>query len=784
MAEDDVAKAGVCCCGTFCITIFVFLIMILANIYNLGPEEQVIVITKFDRVAHNGPDAKLLNIFVGEKIRREAVRLGPRQYASVKHSRTQERRHEVGPQLFFLDAWEELVGVYSQIILRRDDYIRLVDASSGGERVLHGPLMFTPRPLEGAPNGTQKAILLSPEMSVLLMNKTTGLRSLYTETGLFFLRAYEQIIEVRHAVVVGPRQFATVKNVLSGLKENRAGPVVIKLDAYEDLDGPVKPKLLLQFNEYVRLVDERTGNERVIAGPASIVPHASEVYTKIEKSIRVGEATTVKTRNETSGLKWTACRCEPNAMDVQRDENAGGIFSPGPYEKVVEVQVPTLVTPSKYAVIENERDGIIRHIDGPTLLHLGAYDKLVEVREKIVMEKDQFVRLVDKKTGVERIIGGPARVVPQPTEVYPPAAGVENVVFLDDDAAVLVLNKTTGFKQLITRADHKSAQPGVFVPKPYEYIVEIQKVVRVLPYEAMVLRDQVGAMTIHQGTGTQGTYFFIPAYSEIVTHYWSSYGVDAKTLGEKVPSTRLDLRERKTPYTYEVRTADNVKLSLSGMVYWRTVNVDKLMRTTPDAEGDVYQKSRSALIQAVSATKFQAFMKRVGGVAEDAFRIQQPPTDMFLEKRGLVLEGLELTNFECLDNNTNQILKDIIMTTIDGVKREEYQKSENAVKKVKTTGDIAEAMKRTQLIQAYAHNNKLRAEMAGQAAGLRKVFAASVFIDGLASTISNETSRVGLYKLREEVQARNADTAIIGASSGTLFMDPVDSNLHLGSVEL
>lgn len=74
--------------------------------------------------------------------------------------------------------------------------------------------------------------------------------------------------------------------------------------------------------------------------------------------------------------------------------------------------------------------------------------------------------------------------------------------------------------------------------------------------------------------------------------------------------------------------------------------------------------------------------------------------------------------------------------------------------------------------------------MEGQAAGLLKVSTASVFIKGLASTVPNETSRVGLYKLREEVQARNADTAIIGAAGGTLFMEPATANLDIGSQEL
>ena len=55
-----------------------------------------------------------------------------------------------------------------------------------------------------------------------------------------------------------------------------------------------------------------------------------------------------------------------------------------------------------------------------------------------------------------------------------------------------------------THEETAETQPGVFVPKPYEYIEEVTKLVRVLPYEAMMVRDRVGHVTVHQGSGDQG----------------------------------------------------------------------------------------------------------------------------------------------------------------------------------------------------------------------------------------------------------------------------------------
>jgi regulator of protease activity HflC (stomatin/prohibitin superfamily) len=303
----------------------------------------------------------------------------------------------------------------------------------------------------------------------------------------------------------------------------------------------------------------------------------------------------------------------------------------------------------------------------------------------------------------------------------------------------------------------------------------------VLSYEAVIVRDPTGKVTIHQNS-LGGTRFFLPAYSDIVTMYWSSYGQDAKNPGEKVPVARIDMRERKMFYTYEVRTNDNVRLLVNGTIFWKVLDVGKMVSATADPEGDVWQKSRSALIQAVSATNFQDFMASVNNVTLDAFNKVQ--LDTFLDDRGVSLEQLELTGFECLDTKTAVILRDIIQETINGVKRKETQASENDVKKVKMSGDIVVEQQRTQLIDTLSTNSKLKAATEGEASALRMVAGVAVFIQGLNTSVPNVTDRVELYKLRERKQARNADTAVMGTSSGTLFLEPGQANLNLAALEL
>eukprot|EP00928_Gymnodinium_smaydae_P014858 TRINITY_DN15452_c0_g1_i2.p1 TRINITY_DN15452_c0_g1~~TRINITY_DN15452_c0_g1_i2.p1 ORF type:complete len:426 (+),score=91.47 TRINITY_DN15452_c0_g1_i2:68-1279(+) len=401
-ADDDCKKTvGLGCCGLFILGILITVIVIVSNIWTLGPEDQVLIIYKLDREVINGPQTLFISPSWNKELRK-AVRLGPREYAVVRHARQQIIRHVDGPRLYFLDPWDELKDRLPMVVLQKNEYIRMVDKSSGFERVIGGPTTIVPKPLEYSPNGTEQAEIIAPDTAVVVLNKTRGNRFLVDDLGAYIPEPYLEVVEKRKAIVVGPQHYASVKNTRTGAKQNVAGSAKIKLGPYEVLDA-VKLKIVLKFDEYVRLVDQKTGAERVVAGSGTLVPEPTEFYSQIEKSVRVLDTTTVRILNKTSGMKWTACRCDP-APD--RKNNVGGVFSPGPYEVITDVLTATLLGPDEYAVLENERQGVLRHVEGPKLVHLGAYDVLKAVRKKILLQRDEFVRLVDEKTGEERVIGG------------------------------------------------------------------------------------------------------------------------------------------------------------------------------------------------------------------------------------------------------------------------------------------------------------------------------------------------------------------------------------------
>jgi hypothetical protein len=153
----------------------------------------------------------------------------------------------------------------------------------------------------------------------------------------------------------------------------------------------VLPKVVLQKQDYVRLLDRRTGEENVVNGPLAVVPQPTQCekdYVKncvlvVSQAIVMKADVAVLILNRTSGVKKI----------VRAD--AGGIFTPLPYEEVDEVRKATVLKQQEYAVVKNNKNGSFRHAEGPALLHLGAYEELLRVTFKVILHKFEYIRLVE-----------------------------------------------------------------------------------------------------------------------------------------------------------------------------------------------------------------------------------------------------------------------------------------------------------------------------------------------------------------------------------------------------
>jgi regulator of protease activity HflC (stomatin/prohibitin superfamily) len=628
VSEKSAAACCTVCCGGFCVAFLLFLIVLLSSIKVVEVDQQLVFRNSVDgKWVRNGPFTAV--VWPHQRMeRREASRLGPRDFAVLKNERSGERRHAEGPQLLFPGAYEEVESVQPKIVLQKNEYMRLVDALSGEERVVTGPLTLVPRPLEEAPDGVSQAVVVGPSTSVLVLNRATGIK---------------------------------------------------------------------------RLVRQE------------------------------------------------------------------GVFTPAPYETIVRTQEATLLEPHQYAVVKDELTGRSCNREGPSLLHIGAYEELLGVNPKVMLEKDEYIQFLDKRSGEERILTGPQTIVPEPWEIS--EEGKRSAAFLTTETAVLILNRTTGQQRL-------ESTPGVFIPGPYERVIEVRSKIRVLPHQAVVVRDASGDLSVRGGADDDSQAFFLEPYFKVLEMQWSDYsrpGVEEPA--PKALISKIDLRARKMFFNYEVRTGDNVKLRLEGTIFWQVKDVAKMISLTSDPAGDISQHARSALIQGVSKVPLSRFMSDFNNITMEAFNTQAK--DGFYAERGVELQSMELTRFDCVDAATAKVLQQIIQETTNRINELQKASSENDVRSAHLRADIALEKQRTELIRTRAENTRLEAEMAGQADGMKLVETASTFIDGLSASLPSVDSRVELYKLQETMKGRNTDTQNLASGKATLFLTPDDLDLKL-----
>jgi len=428
--------------------------------------------------------------------------------------------------------------------------------------------------------------------------------------------------------------------------------------------------------------------------------------------------------------------------------------------------------PLDYALIENDLTGVPQHIEGPQLVFLSAYDVLKGTKAKLVLKKEEFINLVEGVTGTERVVQGPQTVIPTPTETSSARRrGIQKAVFLDTESAVLILDKTTGMQKLVK-------EQGVYVPGAYQEVVEVRPLIHVLPHEAVIVQDAKGFYTVHGGPKA----FFLLPYQDLVTMRWSSYSDPSDPAinvqeHKRVNVTKIDMRARMMFFTYEVRTSDNVKLRLNGNIFWRVKDVQKMVATTSDPEGEVWQRSRSALIQGVSKSTLSVFMGNFNNITMEAFAAQA--TDGFYMERGVEIISMEVTRYEPVDTKTAEVLQQIIQETTNRINRLQVQNSENDVQAAKLASDIQLEKQRTELIMTQSTNQQLQAQKQGESSGMKRARGATEFIDGLRAAVPNITKRVELYELHEKLESSRANTEHLSSGKATLFLTPEDMNLKL-----
>merc|ERR1712100_967341 len=301
---------------------------------------------------------------------------------------------------------------------------------------------------------------------------------------------------------------------------------------------------------------------------------------------------------------------------------------------------------------------------------------------------NEYVKIKDE-TGKVRVERGQARIITDPLEeVIGP--GVVKGVNIDEHNAVKLRNEDTGTVELIT--DH-----GLFIPGPYQVILEVQKKIILEEHERMVYKDETGKFIYVSGDSEMRN-FFLPPFCEVVAQEWSTDLKKEHKSFEKV--WRFDMRPAYMNYEFNCRTIDNVELIVDVSFYWQIIDVQHMIEMTADAPGDVCTHARSTIIQSVSNITLMEFLEKFNNIIKEGAGVgEDVEEDLFYRKRGVQLLSVEVLQFKCSNPDTDKTLQAIIKETADRLKKKECQKGENEVAISKLEGEIEQEKLNKELIE-------------------------------------------------------------------------------------
>eukprot|EP00971_Amphidinium_carterae_P101895 2016918-Amphidinium_carterae.1 len=85
---------------------------------------------------------------------------------------------------------------------------------------------------------------------------------------------------------------------------------------------------------------------------------------------------------------------------------------------------------------------------------------------------------------------------------------------------------------------------------------------------------------------------------------------------ERTEVNVIDLTWQRLPFQYTAHTSDNVQLLIEGSLFWRIRDVRALLNATDDPARDVWVRTRSSLIQAISRSSLADFMQNFNNFHE------------------------------------------------------------------------------------------------------------------------------------------------------------------------
>jgi len=356
----------------------------------LGKDEQLRVEKMGDVVVYNGPGMKCLmpcSYRSAETVKADT--LGATEYVKIKDLLDGSERLERGPQLLFLDAYEEITEKAHGISLGSTDFITIEDKSTGHLRIQKGPGVWFPGPLETGTKGT--AISLSNTEYIQVKDRLTGAEAMVKGPVVWFPQPYDVPTVVKKAIALREDEYIKVKDLSCGKRWVQKGKDLVFLEPAWEVevrdakDTGIRKAWVLKTNEYVRLIDGVTGSVRMFQGEQTVFPGPNEELLdgdkRIAEDVKVNEY--VKILNQANGdIKVLA---GPRQVMLQPHEK----FLDGGKKKAVEIDG------EHAAVVRDKRTGHVRLVTEHQLFVPDPYESIEEIRQLIKLADHEAVIVKD-----------------------------------------------------------------------------------------------------------------------------------------------------------------------------------------------------------------------------------------------------------------------------------------------------------------------------------------------------------------------------------------------------
>jgi ribosomal protein S12 len=322
--------------------------MLIPWIYYLKEDEQLLVEGFTRRWTVNGPAVFYCKPWWRVQ-RRKAKTLQPTDYLRVRDTLTGELRNEFGPKLYFPSASEEILEQLSAIPLKSNQYIRLIDKRTGAIRVERGDSSVCLNPTEEILEPVREGINIDEQTAVLVRDIATGQLELISQPQVFIPAANQEIVERRIPILLQQNQYVKVIDKSTGMIRVERGERSFYLnpteEIIEDILSSVGEGINIDEHTAVLVRDTQTGTLELITETQVFCPVANQEIVEVRQRILLENHETVVVKDRFGDYS------------IKRGTDAERSFFLQPYEELVEFQWAS-------GLHKDEKNLIFTHIDG------------------------------------------------------------------------------------------------------------------------------------------------------------------------------------------------------------------------------------------------------------------------------------------------------------------------------------------------------------------------------------------------------------------------------------